>query len=263
MGNFVLSTNDWVKIHNKEGKDISVLSDNAVARFDSKMLGLGDISKSSSPIQTVAGIFDLEGFTTFCSQIEPQFAIPVFLTRFLGWLIDELKKETIEAEYPAGVKVSHPLPFFLKFLGDGILVLWSSDKMSQRVLQNLIVSVSGICAAYRETLIPELKKMVADPPPRLRCGIARGTVLPVGDSADYVGTCINMAARMQKLPGVTVVFNRRGFLLESPDSNRRILEMFEIKSVAVSGIGSGELIGVLRSDLARMSPEQAELYQAV
>ena len=262
MGNFVLTTNDWVHLQ-KEGKAIDVLSDNAVARFDSTMLGLGDISKASQPIQAVAAIFDLEGFTAFCSQIEPQFAIPVFLTRFLGWLIDELKKETIEAEYPAGVKVSHPLPFFVKFLGDGILVLWNSDKMSQRILQNLVVSVSGICAKYREALVPELKKMVSEPPSRLRCGIARGTVLPVGDSADYVGTCINMAARIQKLPGVTVVFNRRGFLLEGTDANPLILERFQIKNVVVPGIGGGELIGVLKTDLAAMPTQQTELYRPV
>lgn len=227
------------------------------------MLGLGDISKTSQPIQAVAAIFDLEGFTAFCSQIEPQFAIPVFLTRFLNWLIERLKRETIEAEYPAGVKVSHPLPFYLKFLGDGILVLWNSDKMSQKILQNLLISVTGICEAYRDVLVPELKKMVSDPPKRLRCGVARGSVIGVGDSADYVGTCINMAARMQKLPGVSVVFNRRGFLLEAPDANTLILELFTIKSVAVSGIGSGELVGVLRSDLAKMPPEIAALYQSV
>lgn len=262
MGNFIISDSDWISIH-KGGKDINVLSDDALARFDSSMLGLGDISKASKTIQAVAAVFDLQGFTYFCSQIEPQFAVPIFLQRFLSWLIDELKQESIEAEYPDGVKVSHPLPFFVKFMGDGLLVLWNTEKMRQKTLQNLVLHVSQICAKYREVVVPELKKMVSDPPSRLRCGIARGIVLSVGDSADYVGTCINMASRLQKLPGVTVVFNRRGFILEGPEANARVLERFVIRNTGIPGIGEGELLGMLKSDLADMTPDQAKLYRAM
>src|SRR4029077_11901818 len=62
--------------------------------------------------------------------------------------------------------------------------------------------------------LSKLRSTMVDPPPVLRCGIARGTVFCVGDGEDYVGSCINMAARLQRLQGISFAFNRRGFDLE-------------------------------------------------
>src|SRR5690606_37938418 len=147
----------------------------------------------------IAAVFDLQGFTTFCGQIEPQFSVPLFLGEFLPWLMTRLKSEMIQRKYKSGARLWSPLPFFVKFLGDRVLVLWDSSAMSDVARANILVAVSNICVAYSSEFLGRVEAKVVEPPKVLRCGVARGTVYSVGDSNDFVGTCINMAARLQKL----------------------------------------------------------------
>ena len=46
-------------------------------------------------------------------------------------------------------------------------------------------------------------------PLKLRCGIARGQIMSIGDASLFVGPCINVAARLQKLGKFSLPFKKR------------------------------------------------------
>jgi hypothetical protein len=58
-----------------DGKTRKLLAKEAFDRFDTSLLGVGDLSQESTATDTIAAVFDLEGFTNFCKQIEPHLAV--------------------------------------------------------------------------------------------------------------------------------------------------------------------------------------------
>lgn len=212
-------------------------------------------------MDAIAAVFDLEGFTTFCKQIDPHLSVPIYLSRFLDWLIDQLKKHTIRQHHREGSRLWHPLPFFLKYMGDGLLVLWDCEEMKPVHVRNVILHLARICSLYQTELLKTLNGLVADAPPTLRCGVARGVVYSVGDDSDYVGSCINMAARIQKLPGLVFAFNRRGVDLDEEDASEFFKTRIKVQKVAIRGIGENELICVRLKDLESMNPADRKLYR--
>jgi class 3 adenylate cyclase len=251
----------FVKKKDGKGRTFLVLEKSDLDRFDISILGLGDLKRTSRPVEAMAAVFDLEGFTNFCKQIDPHLSLPNFLSRFLDWLLQELKNQTVKTEYPEGSELWHPLPFFMKFLGDGLLVLWDCEEMHPVAIRNIIVSLRVICNRYKQMLLKELSALVVDPPGALRCGIARGTVFSVGDSSDYVGSCINMAARLQKLPGVSFAVNQRGVAIHEEDVATFYKNDILVQKVSIRGIGENELVCILKSDAAKMSKEDRKLYR--
>jgi class 3 adenylate cyclase len=260
MGNFTPSSDAWTTIDVK-GTKVIALKNAELDRFNPEILGLGDLKTASKSIHAVAAVFDLEGFTNFCKQIDPHLAVPAYLGKFVPWLMEQLKAEAIKDSGKEGATLWHPLPFFTKFTGDGLLILWDTEGLSSFKIRNLIISALQICRNYSTRIHKEIKNIVAEPPAILRCGVARGTVFSVGDNADYVGSCINMAARIQKLPNLQFAFNRRGFDLEAEPVNPHLTENFVIKKVSIRGIGSGELIGILKKDWDRLKPAEQRLYK--
>ncbi len=227
-------------------------------RFNPTILGLGDLATSSRRVEAMAAMFDLGGFTNFCKQIDPHLSVPVYLSRFLGWLMGELKKETVIKNHATGSELYHPLPFFLKFMSDGLLILWDCEAMGATNISNVVVSLHRICQRYTSEFLPKINQAVVEPPSVLRCGIARGTVFSVGDSSDYVGSCINMSARLEKLPGVHFAFNMRGIYLHETVVKEGL---FLVQKVAIRGIGDNELISVTNRDLAKMNEADRKLYR--
>ena len=207
MPTYKLRSTDYVRTE-IDGRRRKLLSYPAFDRFNASMLGLGNLSRESKPTDAIAAVFDLDGFSQFCNQVDPHLSVPGFLHPFLSWLMDELRNEMKQKEEAEGVALWCPLPFFTKFMGDGLLVIWSSKGLSQAAMRNVIASAWSICKKYQQNFLPTLKTRLAEPPERLRVGLARGTVYSVGDGNDYVGSCINMASRMQKLPGIGFAFNR-------------------------------------------------------
>lgn len=260
VSTFRPKTSDFTLIE-ADGKKVKILSASAYESFNISLLGLGDVTRPATATDAIAVVFDLQGFTTFCRQIEPHLSVPLFLSRFLNWLLDQIKNETTNKKYDAGAYLWCPLPFFIKFLGDGLLVLWDSSVMADVSRRNVIISASNICDNYRAHFLPQISKLVVEPPPILRCGIARGTVYSVGDNSDFVGSCINMAARIQKLQGTTFAFNRRGFNLEEDDTVDFFTEGITVKKVAVRGIGDSELIAILKKEYQAMSPEDKKQFR--
>ena len=261
MAKFKTTDEDYLTAE-VDGKELRLLSKAAFAKFDASLLGIGDLTQPSVAIDAIAAVFDLGGFTNFCKQIEPHLAVPAFLSRFLSWLLNRLKVEMQRQEYDKGVTLWSPLPFYVKFLGDGLLVLWDATTMSHVSRRNILVSASAICDRYKDTFLPKIQTKVVDPPPILRCGLARGTVFSVGEGFDYVGSCINMAARLQRLPGIEFAFNIRGFVIEGKHVTPFFLESILVKKVSIRGIGDGELIAVLKSDFKRMSAEEKTPFRS-
>ena len=244
-----------------EGKRRRLLSSSACDRFNVALLGLGDLSQEAMSTDAIAAVFDLEGFTNFCTQIEPHLSVPVFLSEFVSWLMDRIKKAMIRDKHPEGVRLYSPLPFFVKFMGDGILVLWDSSEMGNVGRRNIVVALDKVCKSYTNEFLPEIRNQVAEAPKYLRCGIARGTVFSVGNGNDFVGSCINMAARIQKLPGARFAFNRRGFEVTGEKINKYFKENITIRRVAIRGIGENELIGIRKSEFDEMTSDDKKWYQ--
>lgn len=241
------------------------LRKSAFEEFNVAVLGVGDVALPSKPIDAIATVFDLQGFTNFCKQIEPHLSVPHFLNAFLNWLFKQLRQEMrVTDEHEEVVLWSH-LPFFVKYLGDGILALWDCKNMNDVTQRNVIVTAKQICQAYSEEFLPTLRAKLVEAPPILRCGIARGTVFSVGNGHDYVGSCINMAARLQKLPGITLCFNRRGFELEILEGGPRHAAFFRtkiaVREVSIRGIGDHELVCILRSEAEALSPQDKKTYR--
>jgi hypothetical protein len=240
--------------------NVSAVKKEAFDKFNPSVLGLGDIRNESIAVPCVAALFDLQGFTIFCKQIEPNLSVPIYLSGFLNWIFSAIRKETIYKEYSNGVSLYHELPFFTKFMGDGLLVLWNTRRMGSPGQHNLILSCSNILDQYRNEFAPSMRKKVSDVPPILRCGIAKGTVFSVGNGEDYVGSCINVAARLQKLAGLPIAFARRGFDPEEAWKEKQHVQNWLLRKVSIRGIGENELVYVPKKEFAALSSTEQTLF---
>jgi class 3 adenylate cyclase len=229
--------------------------------FDSSVLGLGDVSQEGQYVQALAAIYDLEGFTSFCNQVDPHLVVPDFLKLFIDWLFSSLAKLFKESEKANMVALWSKLPVFTKFMGDGILLLWDTKDMSNSSILNVIAILSRVTKIYPKTFLAEAKKHVSNPPPRLRCGVARGQVITVGDGNDYVGPCINIASRLQKLSQLTFAVSRRGVDISIVPSTNKAWQPFVLKKVSLRGIGDEELVYVDKDELRKLPADERKLFK--
>jgi class 3 adenylate cyclase len=247
------------------GPDVrfNALAEDAFATFNPSVLGLGDVACKGHYVHSMASFFDLEGFTDFCNQVESHLVIPEFLSRYLQWLFQQLAAEFKEGSDGTTVRLWGSLPFYAKFLGDGILFMWDTDLcqgFSGKV--NIAQSLLSITDLYRTSFLPEIRKAVSKPPCRLRCGIALGQVISIGGGADYVGSCINLASRLQKLSTLSFAISRRGFdLSKSPDLQGSLRSFLVLKRTAIRSIGEQELVYIRRDEFDAMSSDEQQLFQ--
>jgi class 3 adenylate cyclase len=243
-----------------DGKNRKLLLAKKYDSFDTSLLNLGDITQPSLTTDAIAAVFDLEGFTNFCKQLEPHLSVPLFLNQFLNWLLSQIKEEMTVKKADEGVLMYCPLPFFVKFMGDGLLVLWDASTMSDIARMNVTASMCQICRNYEAKFFTTVAKRVVDPPPVLRCGLARGNVYSVGNGNDFVGSSINMAARLQKLPGASFSFNIRGFHLNENKSDF-VKKYIVVKRIAVRGIGDNELVALLSKEFDVMKAKEKSQFR--
>ena len=241
-------------------RTIKLLDNSKYDLFNPLLLGLGDIASPSIQIESIACVFDLSGFTNFCSQVDPHLAVPEYLSRFLNWLFNKVKEEFVEENFPIGKKLWANLPFLAKFLGDGVLFLWDTLEMSGVEICNVVVSLNNICDAYATEFLPQVQKAVVNPPNALRSGIARGRVFSVGNGEDYVGPCINIAARLQKLSLLSFCVSRRGFDFEK-DMHEGTASNYILKSTVLKGIGEKELVWVPKEQFDALPQEEKRLFR--
>lgn len=229
------------------------------SKFNSKVLGLGDISKQGEHIDALVAIFDLEGFTSFCNQSDPLLVVPDFLDQMLTWLFWRISENFRKETHDENVILWGKFPFFAKFLGDGILFLWDTSGLGPASLGNIIINTYKACVAYDQEFLPKASKQFAKVPAKLRCGIARGQVIAVGGGKDFVGPCINEASRLQKTSSLSFAFSRRGFQPEQCFSKVWQNE-FTIKKVSIRGIEEDELVFILRKEFENLPPEEKALF---
>jgi hypothetical protein len=227
-------------------------------KFNPSVLGLGQLTNESVTKGAICAVFDLQGFTVFCKQVEPHLSVPIFLNDFLHWIFEAIRKETIEKQLSDGVALWHDLPFYVKYLGDGLLVLWDTNGMSLTAQHNLILSCLSITKKYVKDFMPVMRKKTSDTPPILRCGMAKGNVFSVGNGDDYVGSCINIASRLQKMNGLTFAFARRGFDPEGRFKDKG--NNWILKKVEIRGIGDGELIYIRLNEFQGMHMNDQAAY---
>jgi hypothetical protein len=241
-----------------EDKNIDIISNENYDEFSESILNLGNIENKSKLTNGLSIMFDLEGFTTFCKQIDPQLAVPEYLSEFLKWIFKRIKEELIEKKHLEGYEFYAPFPFLSKFLGDGILFLWDTENMEEVEIANIVISMLNICEEYRLKFYPDISNRIVDAPKKLRCGIARGAIYSVGNGEDFVGPCINMSARLQKLSTLGFCFSRRGI---NPKVMSEVFEnKFITKKVNIRGIGENEIVCILKSDYDNLNAEEKKLF---
>ena len=89
-------------------------------------------------------------------------------------------------------------------------------------------------------------------------GIARGQVLSVGDGNDFVGPCINMAARLQKLGSMSFAISRRGF--DPKECFTNIQKQLVLKKLPIRGVGEDEPVLLRKKEFAALSDEEKVLF---
>ncbi len=248
MSRYIFEPKDYTTIL-KDNKKINIVKKEKVDSFNESILGLGEISTKSTQVNALSVMFDLEGFTNFCRQIDPQLDVPEYLNDFLKWLFGQIRQETIESSYVEGYRLYSELPFLSKYMGDGVLFIYNTEKLSETMIMNIVVSMQIICDNYKDEFYATISKKIGSPPPKLRCGIARGAIYSVGNGNDFVGPCINMSARLQKLSSLSFCFARKGL---NPDVNVDLAKSIVIKKTEIRGIGTEELVCVLKSEFDKL-----------
>lgn len=220
-------------------------------KFNSLLLGLGDISKNQKSVDALAAIFDLQGFTSFCDQRDAHLEVPAYIGS-IDWLFERISKEALKHESSKEddqqFALWFELPFFAKFLGDGVLFLWNAERLTSDAKWDIVSSLDVICSDHKTEFLRTIRGEFTKPPGSLRCRIARGQVTSIGNEKDFVGLSINVAARLQKLEGghFSFAFTKKGFALKAFDDSWR--EHFRLIKIPIRGVAKEELVYVLKAE---------------
>ncbi|EMY69818.1 hypothetical protein [Leptospira vanthielii] len=258
---FKLTKKDQISIKH-EGDIYSAYTNESIENFNPSVLGLGNIESNSEMHSSFCAIFDLEGFTNFSKQADPQLLLPVFFSEYLNWIFNSLKEEAFEKKFPKGISLYHEFPYFSKFMGDGLLFLWNTKDLDELGQTNLVISLWQICSDYESKFLNKIRKKVVDPPPKLRCGIAKGNLFSVGNGNDFVGPSINFASRLQKLPGLRFAVSAKGFNFEKymePGNYSK----FQLVTTPVRGMSDSELILILKNEYAKLKESEKSIYTLI
>ena len=95
-------------------------------------------------------------------------------------------------------------------------------------------------------------------PNKLRCGIAKGTVFSVGNGNDFVGSCINISARLQKLHNLSFCFSTIGVDYDKEMTSKAKM-LFYQKKVFIRGIGE-EIVCVLKEEFDSLIPDDKKYF---
>lgn len=241
---------------------IRMLDNEIIKKFNPSMLDLGDISVPCQEREAIAAVFDLTGFTSFCNQVDSYLAIPRFLNDFLEWFFRNIREKMTEANYGNRSALWAELPIMVKFLGDGLLLLWNARRMSEGQICKIAAKLYEICHAYRSEFYPKMSMAVNRPPRTLRCGVARGKVFSVGNGKDFVGHCINNASRLSRVGSLSFAFPHRGFPVRE-HMPAEYLRLFTPKYVAIRGVGENELVWVVKEEFESLPEKNKEIFRSL
>ncbi len=244
-----------------QGGGLRPLSNRIFNQFNPSLLGLGDINTPCQEKEAVAAVFDLTGFTTFCNQVDAYLAIPSFLNSFLDWFFNSIIQGLTDDD-GQNTYFWSDLPILVKFLGDGILVVWNAHRMGEDQICRLTATLYNICYAYRQDFYPQIKMTVNKPPGTLRCGLGRGKVFSVGNGSDYVGHCINNASRLCNLSPLTFCFPNRGFSVRE-HMPPKYAQLFVPKYATIRGVDDNELIWVVKEEFNSLAETQRMQFRSI
>lgn len=235
-------------------------------KFGADLVGLADLTERTKTFEGLAAILDLKDFTRFCDQRDSHSAVPQFLNAFLDWLFGAIRNELLDTDEESEMNDSGEvglwfhLPIFGKFLGDGLLLLWDVTDMSKEARRNVVQAFDLICNDYKRVFLKRIRGRFATPPSKLRCGIAQGLVTSIADGRDYVGMCINIASRLQKLAEDSFSF---GFSKQGMEQTKGSdwYEDFRLIKYKVRGVSKPELIYVLKKEFISLSREDQRKYR--
>ena len=250
-------------LQNAEAMNRFRLRKSIFKKFSPSLLGLTDILAKKETFEALAVILDLKDFTAFCDQRDPHLVVPQFLKSFLDWLFKRLRAELLIEQSRNEVILWSHLPFYGKFLGDGVLRLWDCTDMDGEAKRNIIESFDIICSDYDTEFLPSLKNKISKLPPKLRCGIAQGQVTSIADGKDFVGLCINIASRLQKLGdgAFSFAFTQKGLELGKEEEDWYEDGNFRLIKFPVRGISDDELVYVLKSEFRRLPKDLKRAYR--
>jgi class 3 adenylate cyclase len=236
------------------------LGNETITRFNPSILNLGDISTPCQEKEAVAAVLDLTGFTAFCSQVDSYLAIPRFLNDFLEWFFYSIRDGLTEENFGNRSSFWADFPLLVKFLGDGILLVWGARRMTEDQICRIVTTLFEICRNYRREFYPRISMAVNKPPAVLRCGVARGKVFTVGEGRDFVGHCINTASRLSHLEPLTFSFPHRGFQVRD-NMPPEYLRLFIPKYISIRGVGDNELVWVVKEEYDRLAERKKGFFR--
>jgi len=122
--------------------------------------------------------------------------------------------------------------------------------------------ITHYCTDYETRFLPSLKQLVSMPPPNLRCGMAQGQVTSIADGRDFVGLCINIASRLQKLAdgSFSFAFTQKGL---EPEEGIDWYEGWDFRLIKIPmrGISKDELVYVPNSEFRKLSKDLKRAYR--
>jgi class 3 adenylate cyclase len=245
----------------EQSNGLIIINNDIFDKFNPSLLRLGDIKTPCQEKEAVAAVFDLSGFTNFCNQVDAYLAIPSFLNSFYDWFFSSIAYGLSDDDGD-NTRFWAELPTLVKFLGDGLLVVWNAHSMSDEQICRLAATLYNICRAYREDFYPQIKMEVNKPPGVLRCGMARGKVFSIGNGSDYIGHCINTASRLSNLSPLTFSFPRRSFPIQEYLSPQ-YTQLFVPKYVSIRGVGDDEPIWVVKEEFDKLNEKQRMQYRSI
>jgi class 3 adenylate cyclase len=225
-------------------------------------------ARAGRPVHGVAMIYDLEGFSKFFNQPDVQDYVPKFLNHvsqavsiaLFGGLAYWLDKPVTYSSLQA--------PIHEKFLGDGMLYLWTLPRGSMdfdaMFTENLCNRLWNLKSRFGKVLAQAADDVpVMDLPSRIRFGLARGTVYELtrasGTQKEYIGFCINLASRLQKYsPGLGFIASARIGLRDE------VLKKFNYRRVVATKIRGfpEEIVIVDKNEFERIDEEhRADVFK--
>jgi class 3 adenylate cyclase len=236
------------------------LQKTAFDNFGPDFLNLDQLLRQNTTFEGLAVILDLKDFTGFCDQRDPHHEVPKFLDKFVKWFFRALGTELLDHYDRDDAVVWSHLPIFGKFLGDGVLLLWEATDLSKEARRNLVQAFDVICNDYERVFLRKVKAEFTRPPSKLRCGIAQGQVTSIAGGKDYVGLCINIASRLQKLADDTFSFGFTKKGLEETEGSDWYHD-FRLIKIPIRGVAKEELIYVLKREFRSLSKKDRRKYR--
>lgn len=116
-------------------------------------------------------------------------------------------------------------------------------------------ALAVICSDYVDVFLDKNFRSFTQPPLMLRCGIAQGQVTAIANGNDYVGMCINVASRLQKLAddAFSFGFTQKGL---EPEEGSGWYDHFTLIQIKIRGLAKPEFVYVFRSEFNKLPIEE-------